>query len=855
MRRRLIALLMAALMGIGMAGMNVYAADGDPNLTISVERDAEAIVFERPLGDGLYWTLEADGDLLIGGESSVYYGSAEEGESPFSEYKDQIKHVLIQNDVGYIGDDWFKDCANLESIQFGVSVTKIGKRAFRGCTSLQEIEIPAEVTEIKYGTFSGCTSMTEVIFPGVDVLTSIGDYAFSGCTSLTGIEIPKTVRSIGMQAFRDCSSLTEINIPDSMGPSGIGVMAFIGCTSLEKITCECSPDYYSVKDGMLISYFTDDYGYSSVELEVCVAGLTGELSVPENVKVIASQAFRNSPGLQKIIIPAKVNEILDVPFYGAEHIELEVDPQNTTYASYDGVIYDKDMTTMLYCAGGKNGTVTVPAGVTTIGDHACAYSGLQNIVIPDSLTTIEGDAFRDCTKITAFTFPESLTEVGMTAFQGCTSLDTIRVLGGYSTKFYREVFLGCTNLKTMLFEADMPSFSMSTFEGVTATAYYNYYDYYDSWYDVAYYPNDCQYGGTITWEKKCFNHEYCDWYELSGTGIKERACIKCGHKEQMEIPIAGKTGWQKVDGCWYYFNDDGTMAVNKWVKDSKGWCYLGADGKMVTNDWVKDSKGYCWIASDGYMPVANKWIKYDGGWYYIEKGYRVQNAWRKDSKGWCYLGADGRMVTNDWVKDSKGYCWIASDGYMPVATKWIEYDGGWYHITNGYRDQNKWMKDSKGWCWLQSDGRMLTNGWAKDSKGWCWIASNGYMPVATQWIEYDGNWYHITNGYRDQNKWVKKDAKWCYVGSDGTMVTSTWKKDSKGWCYLDADGFMVANGWAKDSKGNCWIGPDGYMEEETKVFVYEGETYGIENGYMVINGSIVVDGVTYTFDENGKLVE
>ena len=296
--------------------------------------------------------------------------------------------------------------------------------------------------------------------------------------------------------------------------------------------------------------------------------------------------------------------------------------------------------------------------------------------------------------------------------------------------------------------------------------------------------------------------------------------------------IFPKNGWFKEDGYWYFY-DNNERVTNTWKKDTKGWCYLGADGAMVTNDWAPDSKGWCWIASDGYMPVATKWIQYKGGWYHITKGYRDESKWMKDSKGWCWLQADGRMLTNGWAKDGKGWCWIASNGYMPTTTQWIQYNGGWYYIEKGYRVQNAWRKDSKGWCYLGADGRMVTNDWVKDSKGYCWIAANGYMPVATKWIEYDGGWYHITNGYRDANKWMK---------------------DTKGWCWLQADGRMLTNGWAKDSKGNCWIGPDGYMIEKTMKVEYEGETYGIRNGYMVINGSIVVDGVTYTFDANGKLV-
>ena len=320
--------------------------------------------------------------------------------------------------------------------------------------------------------------------------------------------------------------------------------------------------------------------------------------------------------------------------------------------------------------------------------------------------------------------------------------------------------------------------------------------------------------------------------------IKGIGNFKGTMQSQFEITSDGepaKTGWINEDGYWYFYDENGYMVTSTWRKDSKGWCYLGDDGKMVTNGWAKDSKGYCWIGPAGYMIEKTQWIKHDGSWYHITKGYRDESKWMKDSKGWCWLQADGRMLTNGWAKDSIGWCWIASNGYMPTTTQWIQYDGSWYHITKGYRDQSKWMKDSQGWCWLQADGRMLTNGWAKDSIGWCWIAANGYMPTTTQWVKYDGGWYYIEKGYRVQN---------------------AWRKDSKGWCYLGPEGRMVTNDFVKDSKGWCWIGPDGYMEEVDK-WIGEAGAVGssyIIAGYRVDGKTITIDGVQYTFDKDGKLV-
>ncbi|MCR5845667.1 MAG: hypothetical protein K6G78_03775, partial [bacterium] len=233
------------------------------------------------------------------------------------------------------------------------------------------------------------------------------------------------------------------------------------------------------------------------------------------------------------------------------------------------------------------------------------------------------------------------------------------------------------------------------------------------------------------------------------------------------------------------------MDTNKWVKDSKGWCYLGADGKMV------------------------------------------KNSWKKDSKGWCYVGADGYMVTNAFAADSHGQCYIGSDGYMITSTKWVKVDGAWYHVTKGYMDTSKWFKDSKGWCYVGEDGKMVTNCFAPDSKGDCYVNASGYMDTSTKWVKVDGVWYHITKGYMDTSKWFK---------------------DSKGWCYVGDDGKMLTNGFAKDSKGNVWVGENGYMDTESKLVEYEGDTYGVVDGYMLINDSLEIDGKTYNFGWDGKLL-
>ena len=124
-----------------------------------------------------------------------------------------------------------------------------------------------------------------------------------------------------------------------------------------------------------------------------------------------------------------------------------------------------------------------------------------------------------------------------------------------------------------------------------------------------------------------------------------------------------KRGWKKENNVWYYYNEDGTLARNKWA----GNYWLGADGKMVTNAWVDNDRYY--VGSNGAWDQDKKkeesilngkhtgWVKSGSTWYYFnEQGQMVKNAWA----GNYWLGADGKMATNAWVDSNRYY--VGSDG-------------------------------------------------------------------------------------------------------------------------------------------------------------------------------------------------
>ena len=149
---------------------------------------------------------------------------------------------MLKKGTTSIGNNAFKSCYSLTSVNIPDSVTSIGDSAFSGCVSLTNINIPDSVTRLWGSAFRSCYSLTSINLP--DSVTSIGDSAFNSCYSLTSINLPDSVTSIGNSAFAGCLSLENVNIPDSV--TSIGASAFSVCRCLADIVIKGNPDLANV---------------------------------------------------------------------------------------------------------------------------------------------------------------------------------------------------------------------------------------------------------------------------------------------------------------------------------------------------------------------------------------------------------------------------------------------------------------------------------------------------------------------------------------------------------------------------------------------------------------------------------
>jgi len=310
-----------------------------------------------------------------------------------------LTNITIPATVTNIGASAFSNATALTNITIPEGVTNIGESAFSGATALPNIVIPSSVTNIGNSAFYHATSLAAVTFQTPSQLTNIGYATFWGATSLTNITIPATVTDIGYGAFADATALTNITIPASV--TNIENRAFYGATSLASFTVDNANVNYSSTDGVLFNKDT------TTLINYPARKNATFYSIPLGVTSIKSGAFYGAITLAHITIPATVTSINDTAFSGATSLTtVEVDSANVNYSSTDGVLFNKDTTTLIsYPAGKSNASYLIPHGVTRIFYRAFyGATTPTRITIPASVTRIDDEVFSGATALINLVF-------------------------------------------------------------------------------------------------------------------------------------------------------------------------------------------------------------------------------------------------------------------------------------------------------------------------------------------------------------------------------------------------------------------------------------------------------------------
>ena len=227
-----------------------------------------------------------------------------------------------------------------------------------------------------------------------DGVTSIGSCTFSGCSSLTSVTIPKGVTSINLGAFEECTSLTSVTIPDSV--TSIGAAAFIGCSSLTSVM------------------------------------------IPDSVTSIGADAFSGCSSLTSVMIRDNVTSIGKCAFYECTVL---------TYVYYSGSeaqwktisIGDENdpltNATIHYHSVRPNPDFILPASLNTIESEAFTGGAFTYVLIPETVTRIDGNAFASCPKLAYAQFAGADTVIDGSAFDGVSGLTIIAPNGSTAEAF------------------------------------------------------------------------------------------------------------------------------------------------------------------------------------------------------------------------------------------------------------------------------------------------------------------------------------------------------------------------------------------------------------------------------------
>ena len=170
--------------------------------------------------------------------------------------------------------------------------------------------------------------------------------------------------------------------------------------------------------------------------------------LPLSVTVIGSEAFYSCKSIKSITISPIVTTI-GYDAFGKFNGNIFVDPQNTSFSSVDGVLFNKNKTKLIRCPVSKQGEYDIPTSVDSIGVFAFKYCDkLTNVFIPPSVKSIDEEAFSYCTGLTSVMIPPSVTYLFFGAFMNCSGVTSLSI--NSSEDYLRNGnFSGCSKLSSV----------------------------------------------------------------------------------------------------------------------------------------------------------------------------------------------------------------------------------------------------------------------------------------------------------------------------------------------------------------------------------------------------------------------
>lgn len=147
-------------------------------------------------------------------------------------------------------------------------------------------------------------------------------------------------------------------------------------------------------------------------------------------------------------------------------------------------------------------------------------------------------------------------------------------------------------------------------------------------------------------------------------------------KNDIENGLEIKTGWQKNDAGYWYVRSDGSYPKDQFEKIDGTWYYFDENGYMLSDKWKKRPDG-TWYYFDESGEMATDWNKINGKWYYFSRDGSMVTGWVKYYDNWYLLDpANGDMKSDCFVRYNDGWYLLLPDGRLADKPEFtVEPDG------------------------------------------------------------------------------------------------------------------------------------------------------------------------------------
>lgn len=456
------------------------------------------------------------------------------GEYAFS-YCGSLENITIPGSGTSIGEFAFCDCSSLKNVTLSNGITSIGSEAFDDCKNLESITIPDSVTEYGYGVFDGCTSLKKAILSkNAETITM---NMFYNCKNLEEVVIPEGVKCIQSSAFEHvdkCNALIPMSVTWMESyPGGKLTLpcrwAFQygdleindkytyyhenGPEDFDEDNCsvcirtgECGNDatYKLTFHGKLTisgrgsaDYYDSNRELTSVTVENGIYYATVDtyseklktVKIADSVKWI--NGFDGCNGLKTVTLGKNVEGDLSQGFRGDTSLEtVTISDENPNFTVKDGVVYSKDMSTLVLYPQNKQGEVyELPSSVKTIDEEALTYNqNLKKIILPENLEITYQEnrnlSFANSKNLETVVFCKNLTFIPSELMSNCPALTELTIPDGVEEIWDNSVngaFADCKNLRKVTLPASMKYIGHGAFDNCSQLTEVHYLGTEEQW--------------------------------------------------------------------------------------------------------------------------------------------------------------------------------------------------------------------------------------------------------------------------------------------------------------------------------------------------------------------------------------